>query len=284
LSLESPAQLREAILRRHEATGLQLRVAGEAFRDVLLVRGKLRDILPEKLELARTLGFSDLFASAEICQLTQTMVVHQDTSDLISWGINWTLDPPLLLNHNDDRGGLFLTPPSSGGLCDGVMTTPSASPLLRRWSEKLYVSGIPAVVAQSLWWFAFQQVVVTKIPASPVARVSSDEKSTPRNGNAASGTEVPHRRVLSCVANCDNCLIYFNDEGEWLSLVIQLFYIETDCQAADMVAKNIRTANGITVASMKLLPHLQDKVEAMFASRRNWARAVLGVMLSGFSL
>ena len=25
-------------------------------------------------------------------------------------------------------GGLYLNPPSSGGLCDGVITTPSASP------------------------------------------------------------------------------------------------------------------------------------------------------------
>src|SRR5258705_426872 len=28
-------------------------------------------------------------------------------------------------------GGLYLKPPSSGGLCDGVITTPSASPLSR---------------------------------------------------------------------------------------------------------------------------------------------------------
>jgi hypothetical protein len=32
-------------------------------------------------------------------------------------------------------GGLYLKPPSSGGLCEGVMTTPSAVPLalLRLW-------------------------------------------------------------------------------------------------------------------------------------------------------
>ena len=28
-------------------------------------------------------------------------------------------------------GGLYLKPPSSGGLCDGVMTTPSARPAAR---------------------------------------------------------------------------------------------------------------------------------------------------------
>jgi len=28
-------------------------------------------------------------------------------------------------------GGLYLNPPSSGGLCDGVMTTPSARSALR---------------------------------------------------------------------------------------------------------------------------------------------------------
>ena len=28
-------------------------------------------------------------------------------------------------------GGLYLKPPSSGGLCEGVMTMPSASPVLR---------------------------------------------------------------------------------------------------------------------------------------------------------
>ena len=33
-------------------------------------------------------------------------------------------------------GGLYLKPPSWGGLCEGVMTIPSASPLLR---PRLYV-------------------------------------------------------------------------------------------------------------------------------------------------
>ena len=28
-------------------------------------------------------------------------------------------------------GGLYLNPPSSGGLCEGVMTMPSASPVVR---------------------------------------------------------------------------------------------------------------------------------------------------------
>ena len=29
------------------------------------------------------------------------------------------------------EGGLYLKPPSSGGLCDGVTTMPSASPVVR---------------------------------------------------------------------------------------------------------------------------------------------------------
>src|SRR5258708_2332381 len=35
--------------------------------------------------------------------------------------------------------GLYLMPPSSGGLCEGVITMPSASPLLRRIGERVRV-------------------------------------------------------------------------------------------------------------------------------------------------
>ena len=47
--------------------------------------------------------------------------------------IGWRLvsaGPPL--------GGLYLKPPSAGGLCDGVITIPSASPAVRPW---LYVKN-----------------------------------------------------------------------------------------------------------------------------------------------
>ena len=42
-----------------------------------------------------------------------------------------SIDVVTLVSAGPPSGGLYLKPPSSGGLCEGVMTIPSARPLLR---------------------------------------------------------------------------------------------------------------------------------------------------------
>ena len=43
----------------------------------------------------------------------------------------WGIALVVAVSAGPPAGGLYLKPPSSGGLCEGVMTTPSASPLVR---------------------------------------------------------------------------------------------------------------------------------------------------------
>ena len=43
----------------------------------------------------------------------------------------FSIQPVTLVSAGPPFGGLYLKPPVSGGLCEGVMTMPSASPLVR---------------------------------------------------------------------------------------------------------------------------------------------------------
>ena len=71
-------------------------------------------------------------ARAKGMRLTACQAVAQQLVGAILDRASWcsvSAGPP--------EGGLYLKPPSSGGLCDGVITTPSASPAVA-----------PAVVAR----------------------------------------------------------------------------------------------------------------------------------------
>src|SRR3984957_20472756 len=52
-----------------------------------------------------------------------------------SFALAW-IHAVVSLDAGPPLGGLYLNPPDSGGLCDGVTTMPSARPFLRPW---LYV-------------------------------------------------------------------------------------------------------------------------------------------------
>ena len=52
-----------------------------------------------------------------------------------TFALAW-MTPVVIVSAGPPSGGLYLNPPSSGGLCEGVMTTPSANPL---FLPRLYV-------------------------------------------------------------------------------------------------------------------------------------------------